>query len=49
MMGVYGMLSVGLALFCQRYMMPESRWLLSTIRAVRSNIGRRHMLVTLAR
>ena len=26
MMGVYGMLSVGLALFCQRYMMPESRW-----------------------
>ena len=26
MMGVYGMLSVGLALFCQRYMIPESRW-----------------------
>ena len=25
-MGVYGMLSVGLALFCQRYMIPESRW-----------------------
>lgn len=26
MMGIYGMLSVGLALFCQRYMIPESRW-----------------------
>jgi nitric oxide reductase subunit B len=26
MMGVYGMLSVGLALFCQRYMIPEERW-----------------------
>lgn len=26
MMGVYGMLSVGLALFCQRYMIPEDRW-----------------------
>jgi nitric oxide reductase subunit B len=26
MMGVYGMLSVGLALFCQRYMIPENRW-----------------------
>jgi len=25
-MGVYGMLSVGLALFCLRYMIPESRW-----------------------
>ena len=26
MMGVYGMLGVGLALFCQRYMIPENRW-----------------------
>jgi len=26
MMGVYGILSVGLALFCQRYLIPESRW-----------------------
>ena len=26
MMGVYGMLGVGLALFCQRYLIPESRW-----------------------
>jgi nitric oxide reductase subunit B len=26
MMGVYGMLAVGLALFCIRYMIPESRW-----------------------
>jgi nitric oxide reductase subunit B len=26
MMGVYGMLAVGLALFCLRYMIPESRW-----------------------
>jgi nitric oxide reductase subunit B len=26
MMGVYGMLSVGLGLFCQRYLIPESRW-----------------------
>lgn len=26
MMGVYGMLAVGLALFCLRYMMPEKRW-----------------------
>src|SRR5215469_10885746 len=26
MMGVYGMLSIGLALFCLRYMVPESRW-----------------------
>ena len=25
-MGVYGMLSVGLALFCLRYMIPENRW-----------------------
>ena len=26
MMGVYGMLSVGLSLFCLRYMIPEARW-----------------------
>jgi nitric oxide reductase subunit B len=26
MMGVYGMLAVGLALFCLRYMIPVSRW-----------------------
>jgi nitric oxide reductase subunit B len=26
MMGVYGMLAVGLALFCLRYMIPETRW-----------------------
>jgi len=26
MMGVYGMLAAGLALFCIRYMIPESRW-----------------------
>jgi nitric oxide reductase subunit B len=26
MMGVYGMLAVGLALFCLRYMVPEHRW-----------------------
>jgi nitric oxide reductase subunit B len=26
MMGVYGMLAVGLALFCIRYMIPEDRW-----------------------
>jgi len=26
MMGVYGMLAVGLALFCLRYMIPEDRW-----------------------
>ena len=26
MMGVYGMLSTGLALFCLRYMIPEARW-----------------------
>ncbi len=26
MMGVYGMLAVGLALFCLRYMIPEARW-----------------------
>ena len=26
MMGVYGMLAVGLALFCLRYMIPASRW-----------------------
>lgn len=26
MMGVYGMLAVGLALFCVRYMMPDRRW-----------------------
>lgn len=26
MMGVYGMLAVGLALFCLRYMIPEQRW-----------------------
>ena len=26
MMGVYGMLSVGLALFCLRYMIPEKYW-----------------------
>ncbi|HLW59281.1 MAG TPA: cbb3-type cytochrome c oxidase subunit I [bacterium] len=26
MMGVYGMLAVALALFCLRYMVPESRW-----------------------
>jgi nitric oxide reductase subunit B len=26
MMGVYGMLAVGLALFCLRYIVPERRW-----------------------
>jgi nitric oxide reductase subunit B len=26
MMGVYGMLAVGLSLFCLRYMVPEDRW-----------------------
>jgi nitric oxide reductase subunit B len=26
MMGVYGMLAVGLALFCLRYMVPQERW-----------------------
>jgi nitric oxide reductase subunit B len=26
MMGVYGMLAIGLALFCLRYMIPENRW-----------------------
>jgi nitric oxide reductase subunit B len=26
LMGVYGMLAVGLALFCLRYMIPEDRW-----------------------
>ena len=26
MMGVYGMLAVGLALFCVRYMIPPERW-----------------------
>ena len=26
MMGVYGMLAVGLALFCIRYMIPEELW-----------------------
>lgn len=26
MMGVYGMLAVGLALFCMRYMIPERQW-----------------------
>ncbi len=26
MMGVYGMLAVGLALFCLRYLIPEGRW-----------------------
>lgn len=26
MMGVYGMLAVGLALFCLRYMIPQERW-----------------------
>lgn len=26
MMGVYGMLAVGLALFCLRYMIPQNRW-----------------------
>ena len=26
MMGVYGMLAVGLALFCLRYLIPRSRW-----------------------
>ena len=26
MMGVYGMLAVGLALFCMRYLIPEDRW-----------------------
>jgi nitric oxide reductase large subunit len=26
MMGVYGMLAVGLALFCIRYLIPEKRW-----------------------
>ncbi len=26
LMGVYGMLAVGLALFCLRYMIPQARW-----------------------
>lgn len=26
MMGVYGMLAIGLALFCLRYLIPENRW-----------------------
>ena len=26
MMGVYGMLAVGLALFCLRYLIPDERW-----------------------
>ena len=26
MMGVYGMLAVGLALFCLRYLIPDDRW-----------------------
>src|SRR5438094_10545131 len=26
MMGVYGMLAVGLALFCLRYIVPQDRW-----------------------
>jgi nitric oxide reductase subunit B len=26
MMGVYGMLAVGLALFCLRYIIPEAQW-----------------------
>jgi len=26
MMGVYGMLALGLALFCQRYLIPEEKW-----------------------
>jgi nitric oxide reductase subunit B len=26
MMGVYGMLALGLALFCQRYLIPASKW-----------------------
>jgi nitric oxide reductase subunit B len=26
MMGVYGMLAAGLALFCLRYLIPEDRW-----------------------
>jgi nitric oxide reductase subunit B len=26
MMGVYGMLAVGLALFCIRYLIPADRW-----------------------
>ena len=26
MMGVYGMLAVGLSLFCLRYMVPQDRW-----------------------
>ena len=26
MMGVYGMLAIGLALFCLRYLIPEDRW-----------------------
>ncbi len=26
MMGVYGMLAVGLALFCLRYIIPQNRW-----------------------
>jgi len=26
MMGVYGMMSVGLALFCLRYIIPQNRW-----------------------
>jgi len=26
MMGVYGMLALGLAMFCQRYMIPAEKW-----------------------
>ena len=26
MMGVYGMLAIGLALFCLRYLIPAERW-----------------------
>jgi nitric oxide reductase subunit B len=26
MMGVYGMLAIGLALFCLRYLIPQERW-----------------------
>lgn len=41
MMGVYGMLAIGLALFCLRYLIPEERWpdRLAKIAFWSSNIG----------
>ena len=38
MMGVYGMLAIGLALFCLRYLIPAERW---SERWARSRSGRR--------